>query len=151
MNKRLIYVLCIIVGICIDRITKVLAITYCFAQSCKIFPGCTFDVSFNKGIAFGFLHFNHGWATAVTSSIIPLVIGYLAWYTYIRMVSGHAIWGEVLILAGSFSNFIDRLVYHGVIDFIILSYGSYSWYSFNIADAYIVIGVSIMLYNHIRE
>jgi len=46
-----------------------------------------------------------------------------------------------LILGGGLGNIIDRLIYGGVIDWVEVSFFSFSWSSFNIADAAIVFGV----------
>lgn len=46
-----------------------------------------------------------------------------------------------LIIAGAIGNLIDRLAIGGVIDWIEFSIGTFSWSSFNFADAFILIGV----------
>jgi signal peptidase II len=52
-----------------------------------------------------------------------------------------------MIIFGGISNFFDRLFYKFVIDF--LDFGIYSirWPSFNIADAFICIGIIILLFD----
>jgi len=69
----------------------------------------------------------------------------LCWFAYYNYKQGNNIAAEVCIIAGSISNLIDRVIYGGVIDFIILSYGSLSWPVFNVADAMIVLGVILLL------
>lgn len=46
-----------------------------------------------------------------------------------------------LIIAGAFSNVIDRLVHGAVVDFFLFHAGGFEWYVFNLADAWIVAGV----------
>ena len=46
-----------------------------------------------------------------------------------------------LIIGGALSNVIDRLAYGAVADFFLLHVGSFEWYVFNLADAWIVAGV----------
>lgn len=137
--------------ICIDRITKILALVYCFERPCRLTSFCTLDVTFNRGIAFGMFFFNEPMLFGIVTSVIALVIGYLAWYAATRALQGFTITGESLVIAGAFSNLLDRLFYHGVIDFIELSYKNFTWYSFNIADACIVLGVGLMLYQQYKE
>jgi signal peptidase II len=69
-------------------------------------------------------------------------------YAYHQYLCGNSIIGEVCVVTGSLSNLIDRVVYHGVIDFIILSYNDFSWPVFNIADTIIVLGVGIMIFQY---
>lgn len=56
-----------------------------------------------------------------------------------------------LILGGMIGNFIDRVIYDGVIDYIGFKFGSYQFPIFNIADITIVIGVLLVLFEIIRS
>ncbi len=75
----------------------------------------------------------------------------LAFYTYLRWRKGFWIGGECFVLAGSLSNIVDRIIYHGVLDFILLSFNTWSWPVFNIADMAIVFGVGIMIIQGYKE
>ncbi len=44
-----------------------------------------------------------------------------------RFLQGHAVIGEVCVVAGSLSNLLIDGNYHGVIDFIEFSYRGYTW------------------------
>ncbi|MFH0814919.1 MAG: signal peptidase II [Candidatus Falkowbacteria bacterium] len=46
-----------------------------------------------------------------------------------------------LILLGAISNFSDRILFGGVVDFISINFGNFSWPIFNFADCYIAAGV----------
>jgi signal peptidase II len=52
-----------------------------------------------------------------------------------------------LIVGGALGNVIDRIAYGAVADFVHLHWGEWSWYVFNIADAAIVVGVILLLYD----
>jgi signal peptidase II len=55
-------------------------------------------------------------------------------------------WLLIVIMAGTWGNFIDRAFYQeGVIDFISFQFGSYFFPTFNLADAYLTIGVIILI------
>ncbi len=47
----------------------------------------------------------------------------------------------MFVVVGAISNFIDRIWYGAVIDFIDFGFGSWRWPMFNLADVYVVIGV----------
>lgn len=55
-----------------------------------------------------------------------------------------------LIVGGALGNAIDRAAYGAVLDFAHFHYGSFSWYVFNVADAAIVVGVLLLLYDSFR-
>ena len=65
-------------------------------------------------------------------------------FAYHRWCDARLIVGELLIIAGSASNIIDRFFYRGVIDFILLSCKGWSFPVFNLADVAIVLGVILM-------
>lgn len=52
-----------------------------------------------------------------------------------------------LIIVGAFSNFLDRLRYDYVVDFITLT----GWPVFNLADVMITVGVVIILWKMVRK
>ncbi len=56
-------------------------------------------------------------------------------------------WAYALILGGALGNFIDRIVYGSVTDFIDVKIFGYNYPIFNVADVFIVIGVIILVYD----
>lgn len=87
----------------------------------------------------------------IVSLIITGITLALASYAAIRAMNHQLIFGEILVLAGSCSNLVDRFIYGGVVDFILLSHGGWSFPVFNCADVCIVIGIGIMLFEHYGE
>ncbi len=73
--------------------------------------------------------------------LVTMIVASIA---YRRFLQSRFVLGEVLVVSGSFSNLIDRVLHYGVIDFIQILYGDWSWPLFNIADCCIVVGVIIM-------
>jgi signal peptidase II len=62
------------------------------------------------------------------------------------------IWGLSFIAAGAIGNFIDRIRFGYVIDFIVWKYtDEYRWPTFNIADVLICVGVAFMIIEMIRD
>ena len=55
--------------------------------------------------------------------------------------------GLGLIAGGAIGNAIDRVIHGAVLDFAHLFWGNFSWYVFNVADAAIVVGVGLLLYD----
>ena len=56
-----------------------------------------------------------------------------------------------LLFGGVLGNFIDRLCYHGVVDYLGFIFGSYYFPIFNIADMAVVIGVGLIILEIIFE
>lgn len=55
------------------------------------------------------------------------------------------------IIGGAIGNYIDRIRFGYVIDFLDFHYKSFSYPAFNVADSAIVIGISIMIWIMIKE
>ena len=52
-----------------------------------------------------------------------------------------------MIIGGIFGNLIDRIIHHGVIDYLSFTFGSYQFAVFNFADSCIVCGVILLIIN----
>ena len=46
-----------------------------------------------------------------------------------------------MIMGGALGNFYDRLIYNAVPDFIDLHFDNFHWFTFNVADIFISIGI----------
>lgn len=99
----------------------------------------------NPGAAFGILPGAQWLFVTISALAIAAIIAvYLLWVRK-KAVLYHV--GLGLICAGAIGNIIDRAVFGKVIDFIEFSF----WPSFNLADAAIVAGVVIILYQLVRD
>ncbi len=99
----------------------------------------------NPGAAFGILAGAQWFFMTVSALVVVVIVAvYLLWVRK-KAVLYHV--GLGLICAGALGNIIDRAVFGKVIDFIEFSF----WPSFNFADAAIVAGVVIILYQLLRE
>lgn len=134
----------------LDRITKLLALSYCI-ERCSINSYLSFEVIYNRGISWGLFYSSSNYVFAGVSLAIAAITAIVALDIFIRSRSQLPILGEVLVVAGSCANLFDRAWYGGVVDFIGLSYGSYIWPLFNIADICIVLGVVIMIWEYYRS
>lgn len=123
-----------------------------------IFPGLRFTISTNPGVVFGFDAIPDFFVSVMTIFMIAVVLIFFA--TSHR----NAYWvqtGFALILAGALGNLYDRLfssvmlpgltpITHHVRDFIDCSDLGYP-YIFNLADAWLVIGVAMVVLWYLRE
>ena len=128
----------------IDRITKLAALAYAQAP-CVINDYLTFELTFNRGISWGIFHDATGIVFVIVSTIIAIITAFLCSHAYRAYNNRKLIVGHVCIIAGSVANLIDRVMYGGVVDFIVFSYGPRSWPVFNIADMAIVVGVGLLI------
>ena len=52
-----------------------------------------------------------------------------------------------MIIGGIIGNLLDRIMYHGVIDYLSFQFGSYYFPIFNFADIGITLGVLLLIIN----
>jgi signal peptidase II len=50
-----------------------------------------------------------------------------------------------MILGGAIGNFYDRIFYFAVPDFIDLHFNNFHWFTFNIADIFISLGIILFI------
>jgi len=148
-SKRISIAFCSFVWIVVfvlDRMTKYLAMHY-LSVDYSLTQFLRLHKIFNHGISWGLLHDANPVTYTLLSGAIALLLLMLAGYATIRWLDNRVIIGELLILAGGLSNLFDRVCYGAVIDFILCSWGPWSFPVFNVADIAIVLGVGIMFYD----
>ena len=102
----------------------------------------------NAGAAFGlFSESPSAWKTVllivVSSLLLAMVIGVVWRNQQLRRVAGV---GLALILGGALSNLFDRIRFGRVVDFVDVYFRGYHWYTFNLADASIVVGAGFLMF-----
>ena len=100
----------------------------------------------NRGISYGLFQ-----QESATGQLVLLVltlgaiVGLLVWMT--RVEHHRLAFALGCLTGGAIGNAIDRAAYGAVVDFVHLHWQSWSWYVFNLADAAIVVGVFILMYD----
>jgi signal peptidase II len=56
-----------------------------------------------------------------------------------------------LLIGGALGNALDRLIHGAVVDFALFHWGNWEWYVFNLADAAVVAGVALLLYESLKD
>ena len=103
----------------------------------------------NPGIAFGIPVGDFSMLVTMLSFAATILIAYLHWQE--RNNHPLIVNGLALILGGAIGNLIDRSyiffpgAYEGVVDFIDIGVGGLRWYTFNIADSAVTVGVILYL------
>jgi signal peptidase II len=99
----------------------------------------------NNGISFGMFN-----SISYAKEIFSMLQGLIATFLIIWLLRSnkiHLILALSLIIGGAFGNVIDRIIHGGVTDFLDFYVGSYHWPAFNLADSFIFIGVSILIFD----
>ena len=127
----------------IDRYSKIKIMNNFSDTSFYINDFLNFDLLWNIGIGFGLLSTNSSIFYNLISTIIAFVIIFLI-IIGIKSDKFDKIAFSVII-GGALGNFYDRIYFKAVPDFIDLHYKDFHWFTFNIADIFITIGVLCLI------
>ena len=139
-------ILCIFV---LDRISKAHVIKLIERNEKELFINDFLNITltWNRGIGFGLLSFEASLVYNLISALILLIIIYLI-YLMVRYDSAGKFF-IALIIGGAVGNLFDRLTYFAVPDFIDFHIKTYHWFTFNVADIFISLGVFLMIIKEI--
>ena len=139
------------VTIIVDQLTKFLVVKYMtLGQSISVIDNFLYITSHrNEGAAWGILQGKMIFFYVVTLVVIGLVI---LWIRKLDMKKEKLLVIALsLILGGALGNFIDRVMYQHVVDFINTYIFGYDFPIFNIADSALCIGVFLMAVDAILD
>lgn len=144
LKKENIFLLVFIVLIFyLDRYSKTQIINNFIENSFFINDYINLDLIWNTGIGFGLFNSNEPLVYNFFTIFIAIAILVLLYVAIISNKSEKIIFS--IIIGGALGNFYDRLFYNAVPDFIDLHYGSFHWFTFNVADIFITIGIVMFL------
>ena len=148
-NKgKIYYITCLV--LLIDQIIKII-VNNCMSlfDEIKLIPSF-FSIYYvkNTGAAFSILENN------TTLLIFITVIFILIIHKYIKSEKNFTKLSSIslgMVLGGMFGNLIDRIIHHGVIDYLSFEIFGYSFPIFNFADIGITLGVALMVLEMVLE
>lgn len=145
-------VLSIVAGtLVVDQLTKFLVVKYMtLGQSISVIDNFLYITSHrNEGAAWGILQGKMSFFYVVTLVVIGVVI---LWIRRLDIKKEKLlVIALALILGGALGNFIDRVMYQHVVDFINTYIFGYDFPIFNIADSALCIGVFLMAVDAILD
>ena len=123
----------------LDRYSKIFMLKNLSENFIYVNDFINFDLIWNTGIGFGFLSSSSSLIYNTISVIVGIIVIALI---YISLKSDKFDKTAFsLIIGGALGNFYDRIFFNAVPDFIDIHYGNFHWFTFNIADIFITIGV----------
>ena len=127
-----------------DRISKINILKYEFNNN-RLFVNdyLNLDLVWNTGISFGLFSQNVGIYYHGISFLIFSVIVFLIYLISTANLIDKTMFS--LVLGGALGNFYDRFFYFAVPDFIDFHIRDSHWFTFNVADIFITIGIIMLI------
>lgn len=136
----------------LDQASKFFAVRYLIRHAeVALAPFLNLTLTYNTGAAFGFLHDAPGWqnlffvAVALSASVFIFL-----WLRRLPASDRLTAMGLSLVLGGAIGNLVDRFIHGYVVDFIDVVFGSWHFWTFNVADSAISIGAALLLCDAVR-
>src|SRR6185503_5713653 len=133
--------------VAIDQIAKLLVEAWLpEEETITLLPILELHYVRNTGIAFSLFA-----ESGVGLILLPLVVTAVVLVFWFRNRDGGrlAAAGFALILGGAIGNLIDRLRLGYVIDFLLLHFGDWTLFVFNLADAALTVGPALLLLTYL--
>ena len=147
LKKNFFINLLIIIIFFLDRVSKSYVIFKSETNlSSSLFTSKFLDINliWNEGVAFGLFSFDEKIYYNFMTGVIILITVIILWFiTKTKNVEKIAF---VMVFSGALGNIFDRLYYKSVPDFIDIHVGDFHWFIFNVADIFISIGVTLLIY-----
>jgi|TARA_B100001093_G_scaffold333190_1_gene318175 signal peptidase II len=123
----------------LDRFSKIKILNNFSDNTYFVSNYINLDLIWNTGIGFGLLSSDSNVIYNVITIIIFLVILILFYLAAVSRKLDNIIFS--IIIGGALGNLYDRLFYSAVPDFIDLHYENLHWFTFNLADIFITLGI----------
>jgi len=131
---------------CLDRISKKYVIylnEQNLSQELFVSKYLNINLIWNEGIAFGLLSFEQSSFYNFLTIFIAFII-FIIVYMVIK-TDGLKRYSLLIIIGGALGNLYDRAIFFAVPDFIDFHVGNFHWFTFNVADIFISLGVFFMI------
>jgi signal peptidase II len=144
MNRWTKFGIAITLMLIADQIIKWLVETRLpFQEPVQLLPFLSLYRTWNQGIAFSMLWGMNDTALIALTLGITIFVLWLAAKTPPNKIAGLA--GFAMIIGGALGNMIDRAVYGHVVDYVLFHTPVWSFAVFNLADAFISIGATLVI------
>ena len=139
LKENILMFFLIILVFFLDRYSKTFMLSNFNENLIYINDFINFDLIWNTGIGFGFLSSSSSLIYNTISVLVGIIVIALVFISLKSDKFDKTVFS--LIIGGALGNFYDRIFFKAVPDFIDIHYGNFHWFTFNIADIFITIGV----------
>ena len=150
LKKENIYsILLITLIFTLDRLSKAEIINDINSKSIYVNKFINFDLVWNTGVGFGLFSSESFLIYNLISILIGIVI--LTLFGVCLMSKSFDKFIFSVIIGGAIGNFYDMLFYNAVPDFIDIHYNNFHWFTFNVADIFITLGIITFVFKGFFE
>ena len=142
-KQNIFYLLITVTIFAADRISKISVFNNFSEDVYFVNNFINLDLIWNIGIGFGFFSTNEPMLYNLITLLITAVIVLLFYFFIKSEFFDKLIYST--IIGGALGNYYDRLIYKAVPDFIDLHFNNFHWFTFNVADIFITLGIMFFI------
>ena len=133
----------------LDRFSKFKIVNYFTENNSVIYVNdyINLDLIWNKGIGFGLFNLDGGLLYHLVSLLIFIIMVVIIYLIFSSKKIDKFFYS--IVFGGALGNFYDRVTFFAVPYFIDLHYYDFHWFTFNIADIFISLGIVFLILNEI--
>ena len=134
----------------IDLIVKIIVVNFMKVyDTIKVIPNF-FSIMYvrNTGAAFSILEDSRLFFIIIT--FIALICIYL-FFIKDKILRKYQIFCYSMLIGGIIGNFVDRVIYGYVVDYLSFNIFGYNFPVFNLADIFIVVAIILLILNEVRK
>ncbi|WP_457680377.1 signal peptidase II [Thermovibrio sp.] len=137
----------------LDRISKLWAYELLSRRTIPVVDDAlSLRLAENKGAAFSLFSNSSPFLRELFLIVVPLlVVLFIVYWGLFKVKDKFTSLSLGLILGGALGNLYDRLLYGKVIDFIDFHYKNFHYPTFNLADVFVFLGVSLLILKSFKE
>lgn len=129
-----------------DLASKQIVLATLDGRIIEVLPFFNLVLVWNRGISFGLFNHDNGLAPYVLAGLSMIIVAaFVIWM--MKTARPVIIYGAALVIGGALGNVIDRFRFGAVVDFLDFHAFGWHWPAFNVADAAIVIGIALILFD----
>ena len=147
INKLLVGFIFLVICFALDRLSKIYILNILNNEGQVDFYINQFlniYLVWNTGIGFGLFASEDQLFYNIFTAIIVIINLAILYFAFIESKIKSLF--LMIILGGSLGNLFDRLYYRAVPDFIDLHYDNFHWFTFNVADIFITLGIMTYIF-----
>ena len=142
-KQNIFYLLITVTIFAADRISKISVFNNFSEDVYFVNNFINLDLIWNIGIGFGFFSTNEPMLYNLITLLITAVLVLLFYFFIKSEFFDKLIYST--IIGGALGNYYDRLIYKAVPDFIDLHFNNFHWFTFNVADIFITLGIMFFI------
>jgi signal peptidase II len=153
VKYKVTFVLTSLLAFLLDRLTKLWAVSALKGAPLPLIPNfLELRLAENPGAAFSLFAYSHEVLRKLFLLLIPLLIVLAVLYYGLFKGRDYTLSTSLgLVLGGAVGNLYDRFLYGKVIDFIDFHFKNYHYPTFNLADAFVFLGVVVLSFKAFKK